>query len=69
MNPTQQTVSGTLGSGRTLRRLIAEGEVKLMVAAPEQVREEIRMRATEIGPVLEDILRESNVAPRWEFNE
>jgi len=69
MNPTQQTVSGTLGSGGTLHLLIAEGEVKLMAAAPEQVMEEMRMRATEIGPVLEGIFRESNVEPRWSFNE
>jgi len=69
MNPMQQTVSGNTGSGGTIHLLITEGDVKLMVADPEQVMEEMWMRATEIGPVLEDILRKSHVEPHWGFNE
>ena len=63
MNPVQQTVHPT---GSTVPLLIAQGEVQMMVESPEQVMEEIQVRATQVSSVLESIFQEPQNEPRWE---
>ncbi len=48
---------------------ISEDDLKLMAESPEEVMEEIRVRATEIGSVLEGILREDHGNSHWGLNE
>ena len=48
-------------------RLMIEGKVKVMMREPEQVIEEIRTRATEIGAVLEGILHEPHNEGHWNW--
>ena len=45
------------------------GEVRRMAEDPEQVMEEIALRATQVGSVLEGIFREPHGQPRWGVNE
>jgi hypothetical protein len=69
MNPVQQTVSGAIGSANAVHLMITDRDVKLMAADPKQFMEEMRSRATKIGPVLEAILHEPHGQPRWGLNE
>jgi hypothetical protein len=39
------------------------------VEESEKVREHIRMQATEIGPILEALLRDTHGQIRWGLNE
>jgi len=48
---------------------ISEDDLRLMAESPEAVMEEIRVRATEIGSVLEGILREDHGNSHWGLNE
>ena len=66
MNPVQQTVHVT---GSTVPLLITESDVQAMVESPEQVMEDIRLRATEVGAVLEAIFQEPHDDPRWEIDQ
>jgi len=65
MTPVQQVVSAT-GS---VPLLITAGDVRKMVETPEQVMEEIRLRATEIGSVLEGIFHEPHEEAEWDLTE
>ena len=49
--------------------LLAPGEMKLIVDNPEQVMEEIRMRAEQVSSILEGILTETHGQSRWGINE
>ena len=69
MNPMQQPVSGTIGSVSPAHLMITDRDVKLLATDPERFMEEVRLRATSIGPVLEAILHESHGQPRWGLNE
>lgn len=69
MNPVQQTVSNNSGAGSVVHLTVRADDVKMMVEDPEQVMEEIWLRATQVGPVLENILREPHGVPRWGLNE
>ncbi len=40
-----------------------------MAANPEEAMEEIRVRATQIGSVLADILKDTHAHPHWGLNE
>ena len=58
-----------MGSSSVVPLLITAEDVKRLAKDPERVMEEMRLRATEIGSVLEDILREPHGEPRWGLNE
>ena len=70
MTSTQQTqnVSGGTG-GLEVHLLLTQGEIKLAVDNPEQVMEEIRLRAEQVGSILQGILLEPHGQPRWGINE
>ena len=63
-----QSVSNDATTG-AVHLLMKGGEVKLVVEKPEQVMEEIRHRAEQVGSVLEHILSEAHAEPRWGINE
>jgi hypothetical protein len=71
MTPAQQTASISSGANSmgAVHLLLTEGAVAMMAENPEQVMEEIRLRATQVGAVLEDILMEPHGQPRWGLNE
>jgi len=69
VNPVQQVASNTIGGNSVIPLLITEGDVKMMAESPEQAMEEIWLRATQVGSVLEAILREPHGEPRWGLNE
>lgn len=49
-------------------RLLIEGKVKVITREPEQVMEEIKARATEIGAILEGILHEPHSEGHWNWD-
>jgi hypothetical protein len=69
MNQMQHTARDAIGAGGTVHLLMTEGDVSLMAEEPEQVMEEIELRATSVGPVLEAIFREAQEQSRWGINE
>jgi len=69
MNPLQQTAGHTGGASSVVHLLITAGDVKKLAESPEQAMEEIWLRATQIGSVLEDILHEPHGQSRWGLNE
>lgn len=69
MNPVQQVVSNPGGTSSVVPLLITDGDMRMLVEDPELVMEEIELRATEVGSVLENILREAHGQPRWGINE
>jgi hypothetical protein len=69
MNPVQQTVSNTGVAESVVALTVRADDVKLMAEDPEQVMEEIWVRATQISSVLENILLEPHGVPRWGLNE
>jgi hypothetical protein len=66
MNPVQKTVSETLGSGSEVCLTVIASDPKLMAADPEQLMEDMWVRATKIGPVLEDIIQEPHPETIWD---
>lgn len=64
-----QGVSGGAGGIGAVHLLLTQGDVKMMVENPEQVMEEIRLRAEQVSSVLEHILSEPHGVPRWGINE
>jgi hypothetical protein len=69
MNPVQQTVSNTGGEGSVVHLTVRADDVKMMAEDPEQLMEEMWLRATQVSSVLESILREPHGVPRWGINE
>ena len=73
MNPVRQTVGGTAAPNAQTHvqshLLITEGDIELMAANPEVAMEEIRVRATQMSSVLEEILRDTHAHPHWGLNE
>lgn len=70
MNPaTQPKNGGTIGVGGQARSENIETDVVLMIEESEKVREQIRMQATEVGPILEALLRDTHGQIRWGLNE
>jgi hypothetical protein len=68
LKPIANNVSG-MGNTNAIHLLLTEGDVKLMAENPEQVMEEIRVRATQVSSVLEDILLEPHGVSHWGINE
>jgi Flp pilus assembly CpaF family ATPase len=69
MKPTAQPKKGTLVAGGQVQIEIKETDVELMVEESEKMREQIRMQATEVGPILEALLRDTHGQIRWGLNE
>ncbi len=49
--------------------LITQGDIELMNGSPEAAMQEMELRATKLGSVLEQILRETNEHLHWGINE
>ena len=69
MNPATQPENGTIGVGGQVQIEIKETDVELVVEESEKMREQIRMQATEVGPILEALLRDAHGQIRWGLNE
>ncbi len=70
MTLAQQTQNVTSGTGMAaVHLLLTEGDVKMMAENPEQVMEEIQLRATQVSSILEGILLEPHGETRWGLNE
>ena len=69
MNPATQPLNGTNGPGGQVRLEIAETDIELAVTESEKMREQIRIQATETGPILEALLRDIHGQIRWGLNE
>jgi hypothetical protein len=66
---TQQTRSVNGPGDIGVHLLLSDKGVKLTVEDPEQVIEEIRMRATKVGSILEGILLEPHGQSDWGLND
>lgn len=69
MKPDAQPKDGTKGAGGQVQVEIEETEVQLVIDESEQMRERIRLQATEVGPILEALLRDAHGQIRWGLNE
>jgi len=69
MNPATQSKDSTNGAGGQERLEIRETDIELLVEESEKMREQIRIQATEVGPVLEALLRDTHGQIRWGLNE
>ena len=69
MNPAKQPKKGTKGPGEQVQLEVTETDIELVVAESEKMREQIRMQATEMGPILEALLRDAHGQIRWGLNE
>jgi hypothetical protein len=69
MNTTPNISLAAIGEMPSVHLLLTEGDVELMAKDPDRVMEDIRMRTTEMGSVLEEILSQSHGEPRWGLNE
>jgi len=69
MKPTAQPKNGTIVAGGQVQVEIKETDVELTVEESEKMREQIRMQATEVGPILEALLRDTHGQIRWGLNE
>jgi hypothetical protein len=69
MNPATQPTNDTNDPGIQVKLAVTESDIELVVEDSEKVREHIRMQATEMGPVLEALLRDSRGQIRWGLNE
>lgn len=62
-------VSGDVANLAAAHLLLTEGEISMMAENPEQVMEDIQLRATQVSSVLEAILMEPHGRPDWGINE
>jgi hypothetical protein len=69
MNPATQPTSGTNDPGQQIKVVMTESNSEFVVEESEKVREHIRMQATEMGPILEALLRDTGGQIRWGLNE
>jgi hypothetical protein len=69
MNPATQLKDGTNGPGGQAQVEIAETDIELVVEESEKMRKQIRMQATEIGPILEALLHDAHGQIRRGLNE
>ena len=63
------TVTSDAEKMAAVHLLLTEGEIKMMAENPEQVMDEIQVRATQVSSVLEGILLEPHGRPNWGINE
>jgi len=69
MNAATQPLNGKTGADGRGQLEIAKADIKLVAEASEKVREQIRMQANEVGPVLEALLHDTHGHIRWGLNE
>ena len=70
MKPAAQPKDGTtIVAGGQEQIEIKETDVELTGEESEKMREQIRMQATEVGPILEALLRDTHGEIRWGLNE
>lgn len=69
MNPATQPMNGTSSPGEQVKLVMTESDIELVVEESEKVREHIHMQATEMGPILEALLRDTRGQIRWGLNE
>jgi hypothetical protein len=69
MNPATQPSNSTMGASGRGQLEITEADIGLVVEDSEKMREQIRMQATEVGPVLEALLHDAHGQIRWGLNE
>jgi hypothetical protein len=69
MKVATQPKKGTIVAGTQAQVEIKKTDVELMIRESEKIREQIYMKATEVGPILEALLRESHGQIRWGLNE
>jgi len=62
-------MNGTTGAGGQVQLEMMETDIKLVVEESEKMREQIRMQATELGPILEALLNDAHGQIRWGLNE
>jgi len=71
MTPARQTMTATptLAGAEAVHLMLTEGDVRMMAENPEQVIQEIELRATVLSSVLTDILSEPHDRPDWGLND
>ena len=69
MKPTIEREKSMIGGGGQVQIEIKETDVEWVVEESERMREQIRMQATEVGPILEALLRDTHGQIRWGLNE
>jgi hypothetical protein len=69
MNTATQRLNSTTGADGRGQLEIAKADIELVVEASEKMREQIRMQANEVGPILEALLHDSHGHIRWGWNE
>jgi len=69
MNPATQSMNGTTGPAGQVRLKIAESGLELVADESEKMRAQIQTQATEMGPILEALLRDTRGQIRWGLNE
>ena len=67
MNAVQHTAKAAVANHCVIHLLLPEGKAGMMPKNSEEVMEQIRLRATFIGPVLEGILHEPHAYSHAEF--
>ena len=69
MNAVQHTANAALANHCVIHLLLPEGKAGLMPKNSAEVMEQIRLRATFIGPILEGILHDPHARSHAEFEE
>lgn len=69
MNTATQLLNSTTGADGHGQLETVEADIGLAVEESEKMREQIRMQANEVGPVLEALLRDAHGQIRWGLNE
>lgn len=69
MKPDAQPKDGTMFAEEQVRAKFRETDVELVVDESEKMREQIRLQATEVGPILEALLHDVHGQIRWGLNE
>jgi hypothetical protein len=69
MNTQPQMANAASVKDCVIHLMLKEGKTELAPAEPEQMMEEFRVRATQVGSVLEGILHEPHGQSRWGLNE
>ena len=69
MNPVQQLANSTTTSHCVIHVLLPEDKAGQMPKDSEEVMEQIRLRATMVGPILDGILHDPHAQSHAEYDE
>ena len=64
-----EATSGTASGVNAVHLLLTDTEVRMLADDPEQVIQEIEVRATKVSSVLQNILTEPHDRPDWGLND